>query len=124
MKPARKSEACAWVRIASSAQAWALDPLAAKESLGTGCAEPRAMTPQRKRGDVGSVCFRSIRLTPETARWKRRVPRLRTDRMSCGSPFYRFQRLGSEPIEIQRAQPDHRSELFDRISPPGVPQID
>src|SRR5262247_2791556 len=44
--------------------------------------------------------------------------------MSCGSPFHRLQQFRSQPIEIQRAQPDHRSKLFDRVSPSRVPDID
>jgi hypothetical protein len=33
-----------------------------------------AITTQRKHGGIGSVCIRSIRLTPEPARWKRAYP--------------------------------------------------
>src|SRR5262245_2209570 len=44
--------------------------------------------------------------------------------MSCGSPFHRLQRFRSEPIEIERAQPDHSSEFFDSVPPPRVPHID
>src|SRR5215510_7514502 len=53
-----------WVRVASSAQAWVADPLENRSALGAGCAWFQVVITQRERCDIGSVCFRSILLSP------------------------------------------------------------
>src|SRR5215467_1413131 len=53
-----------WVRIASSVQALEPNPSEARSGLGAGGARLQTIITQRERGDIGSVCFRSIRLSP------------------------------------------------------------
>src|SRR5262249_28577771 len=53
-----------WVRIASSVQTWGPDPLEARSVFGSGRARLQAIITDRKRGDIESVCFRSIGLLP------------------------------------------------------------
>src|SRR5262249_18058178 len=52
-----------WARVASSAQAWAPNLLEPHGALRAGCARWQAIITRRRRGDIGSVRFRSIPLS-------------------------------------------------------------